>query len=320
MRARASTATILATIMFWIVGGVVAFASVDQSTRPVERNATTDRPDRATIVTASQSAFAPRQSLRPLGRLQPTRQVETQVTQNNTITFEPVLETMVSPRPRARPFTVRRQSTQAIQTTQTQAEAKPKRRGLGALFGGGRKNRVEQGAQGSVCQDSSIKGKTIAPIAGKLSGCGLQNGVRITSVDGVSLTQPASIDCNTARALKTWVRDGVKPAIGRQGGGVKSLRVVAHYSCRTRNNRKGAKISEHGKGRAIDIAAINLNDGSSITVLEGWKNRRDRKTLKKMHKAACGPFGTVLGPEADRYHQDHFHFDTARHRSGSYCR
>jgi len=28
----------------------------------------------------------------------------------------------------------------------------------------------------------------------------------------------------------------------------------------------------------------------------------------------------VLGPEAARYHQDHFHFDTARYRSGSYCR
>jgi len=39
-----------------------------------------------------------------------------------------------------------------------------------------------------------------------------------------------------------------------------------------------------------------------------------------MHRAACGPFGTVLGPNADRFHQDHFHFDTARHRSGPYCR
>jgi hypothetical protein len=39
-----------------------------------------------------------------------------------------------------------------------------------------------------------------------------------------------------------------------------------------------------------------------------------------MHKAACGPFGTVLGPNSNRFHQDHFHFDTARYRSGSYCR
>jgi hypothetical protein len=42
--------------------------------------------------------------------------------------------------------------------------------------------------------------------------------------------------------------------------------------------------------------------------------------MRRAHKTACGPFGTVLGPNADRYHQDHFHFDTARYRSGSYCR
>ena len=33
-----------------------------------------------------------------------------------------------------------------------------------------------------------------------------------------------------------------------------------------------------------------------------------------------GGFGTVLGPESDQFHQDHFHFDTARHRGGPYCR
>jgi len=30
--------------------------------------------------------------------------------------------------------------------------------------------------------------------------------------------------------------------------------------------------------------------------------------------------GTVLGPEANRFHRDHFHFDTAEYRSGPYCR
>jgi hypothetical protein len=39
-----------------------------------------------------------------------------------------------------------------------------------------------------------------------------------------------------------------------------------------------------------------------------------------MHKSACGPFGTVLGPDADKYHKDHFHFDVAKHGNGAYCR
>jgi len=148
----------------------------------------------------------------------------------------------------------------------------------------------------------------------------VSNPVRITEIDGVKLTQPSTINCETAQALKTWINTGVRPAVGRLGGGVQSLRVVAHYACRTRNNRPGARISEHGRGKAVDIAAINLNNGTSLTVLNGWRDLNQGRILRRMHSVACGPFGTVLGPNADRYHQDHFHLDTASHRSGSYCR
>ncbi|MDG1449086.1 MAG: extensin family protein [Ascidiaceihabitans sp.] len=37
------------------------------------------------------------------------------------------------------------------------------------------------------------------------------------------------------------------------GCGLSGRKVAAHYSYRTRKNKAGAKISEHGKGRAIDI-------------------------------------------------------------------
>lgn len=174
--------------------------------------------------------------------------------------------------------------------------------------------------RGSVCGDRSIRGKEISPIAGKLSGCGVSNPVRITEVDGVKLSVPANVNCNTAKALKKWVSSSVIPAVGRRGGGVASLRVAAHYSCRTRNSRPGAKISEHGKGNAIDISEIILSNGERLTVLNGWRDRSQGKILKRVHKEACGTFGTVLGPNADRYHQDHFHFDVARHRGGAYCR
>ncbi len=144
--------------------------------------------------------------------------------------------------------------------------------------------------------------------------------MRVSSVAGLRLSQPAIMDCRTATALNAWAERGVKPAIGRLGGGPVGLKVAAHYSCRTRNNQSGAKVSEHGKGRAIDISAIELRNGQSLTVLHGWRNRQHGKRLRAMHQAACGPFGTVLGPNSDRFHQDHFHFDTARYRSGAYCR
>jgi hypothetical protein len=128
------------------------------------------------------------------------------------------------------------------------------------------------------------------------------------------------MDCGTAKALKTWIDEVAKPTLKRKGGGLKTVNVAAHYACRTRNGRPGARISEHGKGRAIDISGVQLRDGSTITVLRGWAKRDTADIMRKLHRGACGPFGTVLGPESDRFHLDHFHFDTARYRSGPYCR
>ncbi len=174
--------------------------------------------------------------------------------------------------------------------------------------------------KGAVCGDIAIQGSPAGSIPGKLVGCGVADAVRVGSVAGVGLSQPSVMNCDTARSLKHWVEAGVKPALKRKGGGVAQLRVAAHYSCRTRNNRPGARISEHGKGKAIDISGFTLKNGTKITVLEDYGSRKYGKAMKKMRKAACGPFGTVLGPGSDRYHKDHFHFDTAKHRSGAYCR
>lgn len=174
--------------------------------------------------------------------------------------------------------------------------------------------------KGAVCGDLDIQGEPVGRVPGKLNGCGISDAVRVRAVSGIRLSQASVMQCGTAKALKTWIEKGAKPAIGSKGGGLATLKVAAHYSCRTRNNKTGAKISEHGKGKAIDISGYTLNDGTKVTVLNGWSSRAHGRALKRMHKAACGPFGTVLGPQADRYHQDHFHFDIARYRSGPYCR
>lgn len=176
------------------------------------------------------------------------------------------------------------------------------------------------GMAGSVCGVSQIRGETIATIPGRLPGCGVANPVRVTEVAGVRLSQAAIMDCNTARTLNTWVQQGAIPAVGNRGGGLAELKVAAHYACRTRNHQPGARISEHGKGRAIDISGITLQNGDHISVLRGWHERGDRRIIRALHSSACGPFGTVLGPNSDRFHQNHLHFDTARHGSGPYCR
>jgi hypothetical protein len=41
--------------------------------------------------------------------------------------------------------------------------------------------------------------------------------------------------------------------------------------------------------------------------------------LRRLHKGACRIFGTVLGPEANEAHRNHFHFDLASRRRNAYC-
>lgn len=148
--------------------------------------------------------------------------------------------------------------------------------------------------------------------------CGVDNAFRVTEAGGVTLSQPATLSRKAAAQLNGWLQNKAIPTIGRKGGGLVEIRVASHYACRSRNSRPGARLSEHAKGNAIDISAFVLADGTRLTVLDDW-NGPNSRLMRKLHASACGTFGTVLGPNSDRFHRDHFHFDVARYGSGAYC-
>lgn len=189
--------------------------------------------------------------------------------------------------------------------------------GCSALGG---KEKPEISSRGSVCGDPSIKGEIVGPVTSSTPGCGIADAVKVYAIGDIALSQHSVMECDTARTLKGWVENDLDRVVGIMGGGVSSLKVASHYACRTRNSKRGARISEHGKGRAIDIAAVRLEDGTELSVLQDWGNGRKGRMLKKLHAGACGPFGTVLGPNSDVHHKDHFHFDIAKHGNGPYCR
>ncbi len=191
---------------------------------------------------------------------------------------------------------------------------------VGCSLLGGQSQR-EVVTQGSICGSPFITGETVGRIDGEKPGCGVDNAVRVTSVGGVSLSQGSVMECSTARVLNAWVQNDVDQILGIKGGGLSEIQVAAHYVCRTRNHKPGAKISEHGKGRAIDISAFHFEDGSELSISDHWGKGRNGRLLKRLSESACGPFATVLGPGSDGYHEDHFHFDTAQRDNGFlYCR
>jgi hypothetical protein len=155
------------------------------------------------------------------------------------------------------------------------------------------------------------------------NGCEIPNAWRVQSLGSVSFSRAATMNCGLADPLNGWLENDVQRAARKNfGEQVVSIDVAASFACRARNHKQGAKMSEHGFGNAIDIAGFTLESGRKVTVLDGWRGGRDeRRFLASVHEAACGQFRTVLGPDADRHHRDHFHLDLQNRRSGSsYCR
>lgn len=203
-------------------------------------------------------------------------------------------------RPQPRPKGLQTQAEQ-VAMAEPEPEATPTRKAK------------KESRKGSVCGDPGIRGQELPAVTSRTKGCGIAEPVRVTAIDGIPFSQPATFDCDTALALKRWMREGMTPAFGNRE--VVELHIFGSYMCRSRNNVRGAKISEHGRGKAVDIAGFVFSDGKEWTVARDYN-----KQIRRAQKAACGIFGTTLGPGSDGYHEDHLHFDTASYRSGAYCR
>ncbi|MFC7398869.1 extensin family protein [Chelatococcus sp. GCM10030263] len=148
--------------------------------------------------------------------------------------------------------------------------------------------------------------------------CGVKRAVRLETVilDGgrrVKLVPPAVLACRTAEAVADWVRTDLAPLADRLGSPLASLAVADSYSCRPRNRRAGAKLSAHGNGLAIDLAAMTLADRRVFPVVG---NRMPLSARQAVKASACARFGTVLGPGSDGYHESHLHVDLIPRRPG----
>ena len=126
---------------------------------------------------------------------------------------------------------------------------------------------------------------------------------------------PASVapSCPVVAALKLWEWQVVQPAAHRFfGQPVQSIRHFGSYSCRRLYGRSSGDFSEHSTADAIDIAAFVLRDGQQISVVRDWNRQgKDADFLRAVRDGACDLFSTVLSPDYNAAHRDHFHLDQA---------
>ena len=120
-----------------------------------------------------------------------------------------------------------------------------------------------------------------------------------------------AVTCPVAAALALWRRDSVAPAARNiLGSDLARIEHLGAFSCRRMYGGADGPWSEHATANAIDIAAFVLEDGRRISVLGDWDEEGDKAAfLRAVRDGACGSFATVLSPDYNAAHADHFHLD-----------
>ncbi|MCK0207472.1 extensin family protein [Starkeya koreensis] len=167
---------------------------------------------------------------------------------------------------------------------------------------------------------------TTVTVTATKSACTVDRGVSLSAVrmkDGrlVTLEPAAVLRCEMAASVANWLRDEVEPAVATLGAPLDKVLVAASQQCRPRNRVAGAKISEHGRGNALDTRGYVLTDGRRFVI--GAPRAGSGETAmpvafqERLKTSACAGFTTILGPGSDGFHEEHLHVDRAERRSGA---
>lgn len=146
--------------------------------------------------------------------------------------------------------------------------------------------------------------------------CRFDDGVRLEPENERSIryAPPGLVTaCPVAAALALWERDVVQPAAERHfGSRVTRIDHAGSFSCRRLYGRAEGQFSEHATADAVDILGFRFADGRSLSVLRDWQgDPAERAFLRDVRDGACDLFSTVLSPDYNAAHADHFHFDQA---------
>lgn len=136
----------------------------------------------------------------------------------------------------------------------------------------------------------------------------------------LSPARPAAT-CAVGAAFTLWLQRGVDPAARELlGSPVARVEHYGTYSCRRIYGRSTGGWSEHATGNALDVAGFVLEDGRRITLQRDWNSTESGAFLRRVRDEACSVFGTVLSPDYNAAHADHFHLDQAARGFGGVCR
>ena len=142
-------------------------------------------------------------------------------------------------------------------------------------------------------------------------GCTVIGAVQLIDF-GVPTTNLKAMACPLAERFTAWVRHGVGPAAREiLGSDIARVESFGSFSCRLTVGTRAARLSEHARANAVDVAAFVLADGRRITIQRDWRSADPAiaSFLATIHRSACRRFVTVLSPDYNAAHADHLHLD-----------
>ncbi len=153
-------------------------------------------------------------------------------------------------------------------------------------------------------------------------GCTIIDAIKLMDI-GTPTANLGPMTCPLAATFAAWTRYAVRPAARLYlGSEVVRIETFGTYSCRNVRGAGGTiagKLSEHAHANAVDVSAFVLADGRRVTILADWNHDGpSMQFLKAIHDSACKRFPTVLSPNYNAAHKDHFHFDMGG--KGGFCR
>ena len=176
-------------------------------------------------------------------------------------------------------------------------------------------------ADSAFCRKSLARASAeleAAPIAGNDEGCGAPDAYRLIRSE-VPYGGDVRLACPAMAALLMWERTVARP-LAEDILGTELVRIDHYgtYACRNINGAATGRLSFHASANAIDIAGFRFADGRRVSVLGDWDGEgAEARYLAAVHHGACEIFTGVLGPDYNRQHANHFHFEMGR---WSFCR
>jgi len=181
---------------------------------------------------------------------------------------------------------------------------------------------AEKAAQEKIAADKAKDGKSasdaaVADKSGTDSDKKDSKAKLVGSVPGVSVSPP-----DTRPSL--YPPGGTGTGLGflppSQLGGPKPVEIAeakrkATQDAAAKSDPKSGSKSDKGKPEARHEAPVLATMPTNLSEQQSRKS----SFLREAHARACKIFGTVLGPEANDAHRNHFHVDMAERKRSSYC-